>query len=413
MKFSCKYNMLVSHITSVRTVVEDPQSNEDMRNIIFKFEKTETGFKATLIGVSKNITYKEKLDESDYTFECAEDELKDGVLMFQLKSKELSDYLNAYKGVRKTKIDDIILDFGERNMIRCTVIEKLNDSDATYTSRWHFNNIPIKPNMLPSINMTAPDVELESVDNLSLSFATTCLIPNLQAGDQTYSCLLFSEKDIVTIGSTYTTIMKNNVVDEDNTVFKNMRFVYKSAELLDKLVSDKSGATSFAKMDGRIYVSSERQETIDGVDKVIECEAFISYDEKIANYQTFKDAYRKDSYFVLDRLYLKDVLKRLSLVNESIEVQIKADEGVVTLRNSKFSQDIPMSKQESLDDMRRVNFKLLPGVLSKAIIGDDNLMCSYNPDTYIYLNRQNANSFVVVFADNSDLWFSVVRTNTY
>lgn len=160
MRFSCNYNKLLGHLQNVANVVEDSLSSEDDKNIIFQFKQTEEGQVVKLVGISLQVIFREELPAEDYDLTLGADEVdQNGFAYMQLKSKDLLAFLNSYKSVRRTKVNDVILE-PANGKIKCTVTESpiVSDEelsldplagDRTMFSQWMFSNIPIKPNKLP------------------------------------------------------------------------------------------------------------------------------------------------------------------------------------------------------------------------------------------------------------------------
>ena len=132
-------------------------------------------------------------------------------------------------------------------------------------------------------------------------------------------------------------------------------------------------------------------------------ESFIQYESKLANYQPYVDMFVREHAVSMDRIYLKDVLKRFSLVDENIECSIKADEDIIGLRNTKYEQELDLLQKKAMDEFGVVKFKILPAVLDKAIIGSD---MEFSQELFIYYNKESG---VLVFSDDSGAWFTVVR----
>lgn len=422
MKFACKYTDLVTTLADVYIVAEDALSNEDMRNIVFQLSPEG---KATLIAFNQHIVIKKPIEEGVVTLEIdtEKDTLVDGFYYMSLKSKELREYLNSYKNVRTTEVEEVIFEPGDRNSIKCTTIERVSLSDEektlyenngqpipTYVSHWSFGNIPIKPTSFQYINLKADTVDITDISSQAIAFHTKNLLPIMQSGVDLYSSVMFDEQNVVVMNAAFTTIMQNNVAD--GGLFVGVRLMHKCVDFLDKLsvtsiTSADEPSSAFlkvAKLERYIYVKSETSEV------------FLIYDNKLAGYQTMSNMFKKENVITINRIYLKDVLKRLSLVHDNIEFSIKPDDNIVTLRNSKFSQDINIGYQRGMAEFGKVNFKIMPDVLNKSIIGSDEeftqMSGDYAKDVFIYF-CPTQKDIAIVFADATGKWFSVVRVKTY
>lgn len=428
MRFSCDYNTLLVNLQDVSNVVEDSLANEDTKNVIFQFKKTEEGNKVVLIGMSPTITFKRPLVEEDFSLTLEDSDLDaNGVMFMQIKSKDLLAFLNSYKSLRKTRVNEVIFT-PERNKFKCMVIESPALSEAesqrldeellynpdmpdprqeTFASSWMFDSIPIKQNMLASINLVAPEGELPVIPRAYFKAYTSSLLPIMENTTSLYGHLVFSDKHVVGYNKAFTTIMSNALASTE--VFSGIRLNYRSVSFIDKIIcnGDSEDEISVAKMERYIYFKDESTE------------AFVVYDTKLVSYQAQLDLFAKDSCVKVDRIYLKDVLKRLSLTNDAIEVDIRAEEDHIILKNSHFEQAVPIIDKFGMDAYSSVRFKIMPYVLNEAIIGDDDNYATVREDgntdranTYIYYCKHEK-STSIAFADMSNSWFTIIRVKTY
>lgn len=414
MKFTCDYLNLVQNLSDISTVAEDSMLKEEAKNIIFKFDSDGS---VTLLGiVPQMLIFKRFVERDKYRLEFTDTENQNfqaqlnesGVassLYFQLKSKELTSFLNSYKSVRRTQVDEVTFEITDRGAIRCTVLEREKDDDGyvsddakQHLSHWVFNNIPIRQNQLPDITITAPDGELVSVDNRCINLYTKNLVPIMQSGSTNlYSSLACGEDYIVAFDGAFTALMANNQ-EGFKDVFSNMCLSYRAVSFMDKVIAVNEDIL-VCKSDRHLYFKTSNSE------------AFITYTTNLPAYKAYADAFKKDHAVVLDRIYIKDILKRLSLVNESIEVTVDPETNLVNLKNSKFSQDVEILSSKAMDELGKIRYKIAPDKLTSCIIGND---AEFNYDVRIYFSRQSdGKKIAIIFTDGTGAWFSVLRANTY
>lgn len=416
MKFSCDYNVLLANLKDVSSVVEDALSSDDLKNIIFRFTKVADKVQVCLIGINQLITFRRSIAEDSYTAELADNEPNDkGVFYIQLKSKELLAFLDSYKGLRRTHVEEVTFENLDAMNIKCSILEKDNDTDAPYVSGWTFNNIGIKPNMLGAIELQQPEAELHCIPCRNILVHTRNLVPIMQNGTNLYSNMQMDSDHVVAFNPAYTTIMSNMMNIGD--VLSGLKLSYRGVSFMDKILcgdpyNDEDHA-EFNEVTGfdepYDYVNIAKTETHIFF-KTKNSEAFIRYDTKLANYESTARMFVKDHAIVIDRVYLKDILKRLSLISDLVEFNIKCKENCVELKNTKYSQDIPILQSKGLDEYENIKFKIMPDVLNKAIIGDD---AEFSGSTFVYFCPQANGSAMIVFADDSGTWFSIVKVKTY
>lgn len=384
MKLTCDYEALVSMLTSVSTVVEDAMSSEELKNIIFRVVK-DTGVE--LIGINRMITYRCQMGIGDYSIVADDAEYSDtGVYYMQIKSKELLGYLGSFRSLRRTKVKDVILEV-IKNKVQLTTVEEDLETGVELSSRWAFDNIPIKPNLLSAINLKMPEEGTYTEDTTSILLYTSCLLPIMQNGTNLYSKIVFGEDKVVAFNAAFTTLM-NNVLGD---VFKGICLSYRAISFMRNVLCD-TPSVVVAKTAQHLCFKTENSE------------AFICYDNRIADYSLYAKLFTKDHAVVLDRPYFKDVLKRLSLINDAVEFHIPADAKSITVKNSKFSQEIPVYNSKGISELGGVSFKVLPEVLNKAIIGDD---AQFSNSIFMYLAPTANGGYSLIFSDDGGFWFSV------
>ena len=429
------FDYLYNTLSNIQIVSEDSMSDEKTKTIIFKMKKDDSSLQ--LIGLNKLITLRVGFDTSKYTLEFDESDnnrFKDGILFVSLYSKELINFLSTYRSMALTRVEGIAFEFNERNMIKCIVYE-VEDSDASvsssstsedmgfigegmmeiesaseadddspskhYHSQWVFENVPIKNSILPAINIASPDKELEPISKLAMKVYTKHLIPIMDNDMAMFSMMLFIDKKVIVFNNAFTTIMSDML--NENTVFDKIRLNTKVMTFMDKNIldniADEEDTFEALRIENTDYIYLKWDNN----------EAFVRYDKNIPVYKTFLEAVSRDHYIKINRLYLRDVLKRLNLVNDSIEFTIDVNNEIVNLRNSKFSQDIEITDKEGMDTIEKLSFKIMPVILNKSIIGDDNEWRDTEPDVMICYNQNDTKNQFITFTGDTKSWVSVIR----
>lgn len=384
MKLICKYADLMAKLADVALVVEDSMSSDDMKNVIFKLYKSG---RLELVGINQIITYRTDMDAESFRTEDVKDDLfnEEDAYYFQIKSKELMAYLSTFKSVRRTEVNSTVFEI-VNNKIVLTVIETGKDDGKKLYSKWSFENVPIKPTFFSAINIEMPEQrQSENIEQIALY--TSCLLPVMQNGTNLYSKMLFDTDYVVAFNPAFTTFMKNKLGDS----FKGITLSYRAISFLKNIICAAESVT-LAKTDQFLCF------------KTAEVEAFIRYDNRTPDISIYLKMMKKDHAIALDRPYFKDVLKRLSLVKDTVEIVIPDGAAEISVSNTKFNQDVPIIKNKGMAELGEVKFKILPEVLNKAIIGDDN---SFSATLYLYLAPTAHNGYVLMFGDDGDVWDSV------
>jgi hypothetical protein len=409
----------MTNLTDLATIVEDTSASTETKVFIFMLHKTEAGNKVKLIGISPTITLRRELPESDYQLQLNDEDVdpNTGVRYIAFKSKEILDFLSSYKSLRRTKVDEVIFE-PLKNKFKWTIIESHNFSkeeldkinqelswtpdapdprEEKFVSSWTFDAVMIQPKRLPNIELPTPEGELEHENgNNELEFLSKSLTPLVENNPSSmFGYMNFDTQYIVAFTKACTAIMANFI---PGNTFKGIRLSYAVLSFIDKVIS-KEENIQFTKTDRHVYFKTDKSE------------AFVVYDTKLVPYDTQMKLYNPSSMVSIDRIYLKDIIKRFSLANDTIEFTVDVTNGTIKMANSRFTQELSILSSANESEIEEVHFKISPKILDTAIIGDDSTFdrkdMEHGSEIFIYVNKNNRNS--VSFGDASKLWFSIVN----
>lgn len=419
-----KYKELLAILTEVATVIDDSLANEDMKNIIFEINNDVLN----IITTSTTIVYKHSVDKEIYVLDIKEDEYTqeddDLVYRFQLKSKELLNFLNTYKSSKRTQANEVKITTLDNMHIECKVTEEEivktvqkeeTDSDEigflseqgnveetttqrkgfVSTSKWLFNTAAIKLSILMSIKQKVDaNADVKEIKGKDIAYHTKNMLQVVSNKIPTYSYTLFDKEYVLGFNPAYTTVMKNRL--NTDGLFENIKLSYKVIQFLDKIIS-KNETVKVVKTQTHLCVMTDNSVS------------FLIYETKMPNYRPYIDLFIKNFYISLDKMFLKDIIKRLSLLKETIEFDIDVPNRVIRLSNSKFSQPIIIQHSHNMDD-RTFHFKIMPEVLTKAI------SCSnyedMNNELRLYYCPSESTT-ILVFTDGEDSWFTTAKIAIY
>lgn len=423
MNITFKYKELVAILSEVATVIDESLANEDMKNIIFEIKNDVLN----IITTSTAIVYKRTVDKSIYSFAIDENEYtqedNNVVYRFQLKSKELLNFLNTYKSLKRTQANEVKFTTLENKRVECSVTEEEvvknvtdNDNETdeigflsdkqdnidkkvrkgfVSKSRWMFTTSAIKLSILNSIKQNVDENEKEiELKGTDIAYHTKNMLQVVSNKIPTYSYTLFDKEYVLGFNPAYTTVMKNKL--NTDGIFENMKLSYKVIQFLDKIIS-KNDKVKVVKTQTHLCVITDNSVS------------FLIYETKMPNYRPYIDLYTRNFYISVDKLFLKDILKRLSLLKETIEFDVDVPNRVINLSNSKFSQPIHIDTSYNMDD-RRFRFKIMPEVLTKAI-SCSNYDESNNELRLYYCPSESTT--ILVFTDAEDTWFTTAKIAIY
>ena len=448
MRLSCKYNALMSALSSVSLIAEDALSHEDMKNIIFRL----TPNSCHLVGINALVVYKKTIDPSTYSIEFDENDLGDNqVYYFSLKSKELMSFLGTFKTLNKTVADEVTFQ-SINGKIRTSVFELPKDAvskdepqdismsggvaitvqDSSVSapaapvendvkpivSYWMFDSLPIKPVYIPDIELVYKEDGGFTTKTDIIQFYVSTLLPILQtSGNSLYSKMFFTDEIVMVFNTAFTVLMSNgasNIFGDDKSapsplppipsVLKNLCLPYRVVSYLRDIISS-TDEISINKMENDLRIGL----SVDG-----DFSAFIKYEPKTAEYTPYLERFQKTNGLILDRLYFRDVLKRLSLTGDNIMFNFNVTGGVITVSNTRFTQDIVPLKVKGFEGITEIKFKIMPDVLNKAIIGDDRGIASdstggFDTMVFLYLTPTDKGDYILNIADSTGVWFSTAN----
>lgn len=397
MKFNCNYDKLTEVLSNCSQVVEDGMSSEELKNVIFRFTKSDASSKVEVIGINRLITYKQDIAPEYVSLELDANEVDEfGMLHIQIKSKSLNGFLGTFKSMRRTRADEVVLENKGEGKILCSVLEKDIETEKAFVSHYTFENVPIQAGIRNKLKLAKPTDNITEFESVKILFHLQTLSGVLDQGKgaNMFNYIMFGEDHVVALSTTFASVMQNIV--KDGGIFKDIKLAYKAVSFLDKLLTG-TDSVRIARTDTHLFVQTDSGE------------AFVTYETKLAVYSHYIELFKRDSGISLDRLYLKDILKRLSLDNDNVELTIKADEGILEVKNTRFSQNIPLMSDKNMSGYGAVKFKIMPDSITKAILGSD---AEFGSNLFVYYCPHEDKKANIVFSDETDTWFTVLRVNT-
>lgn len=426
MRLSCKYDILLSVLQDVASVVEDAMADAETQNIIFRFMIGEDGAPGIkLVGYSPTLIYKREFgDNTSYSLSVEQSDLKvDGVGYFQIKSKDLIGFLNSYKSLRRTQVKEVIFE-PVRDKIKCTVIEvpRLSDEkqieinetreldpdyvdpeeSREFVSQYMFSSIPIKPTIVQRIEYELPQTEYQTLLDADLKVYTETMFKNMENVSSLYGTMCFLENHVGVSTRSFTSVMVNfTVKDGEYPVFVDLGLSYKVMSFIDKIVC-RHRDFKVAKTQNKLFFVMDTGEA---------CVDYIT--KGIRSFDGHRALFKKDSYFVLDKLYFRDILKRLALSDSSIRFRVDAENSKLLIENDVYSQEIDFLASQNITQFNNMHFTVMPDTANSALLETEKFL-SEEDDMYVYMcAAEQKDKVYVCFSDKRALWFSLLKTKVY
>lgn len=379
MKAKVSYSELSSVLGYVNTILSDKTVDDKMKNVIFLVEEEDV----TVVGYSALTFARTKLNN-------VEIEGVEGKWDFQVKSAELNKIIASYSTLYKTKVDFIEFEkTPSSNKIKVIVHEeaiKEEDSRLSQTGRFLLDSVPILDSVNKEIHMDFPE-DSDSILSGDLLFYIDSLFP-LMSNDSSSSLvskLNFSNDYIFVMASYISSFFVNKLPDS----FKDVTLGYSSVNFLKKLCEGVE-SINVQRIDRYLCIQSGMTE------------AFLKYQKVKVKHDSYVKRMSTDNGIVLDRLYLKDVLKRMMVSSQDGVAQMK--ELGLEVSNNGFMQVIPVNKKKG--EVDNLKFKISVPVLVKTILGNDSV---FPDELFLYFVKTGPTGYLLYVKDATGGWFSTIQ----
>jgi hypothetical protein len=309
----------------------------------------------------------------------------------QINSSELAKILGTYTSLSRTKVDSV--EFRE-NETRVQVIVHESDLDEEQdlfggVTSYSLDNIKIKDRLLDDLKLKFEEESAESVNVTELDMVLSTLIPVMDSKKGVNNNFIHFADDVIFVMDTRCQVFYKNILPE---VLHNVSLRYTSVSYMKKM-SETSNHLLMVLQGNKFAVRSE-----DG-----SIEAFINYIPVRFNYKPTYEGITKANGVILDRKFLKDILRRLSTMGADATFTIKEDG--VYIRTNDFSRVMPINNAKG--DIMGIEFKMKTSLLSYMIVGDDSIMSS---DLFLYLEKATRGvGYQLSVSDDSGAFISNAR----
>lgn len=306
----------------------------------------------------------------------------------QVNSSELSKILGTFTGLSRTKVDSV--EFRENHAkVQVIVHESGIDEESQDfggDTSYSLDNIKIKERLLNDVSVTFDEDSAESVDSTEVDMVLSTLMPIMDSKKGVNNNLIHFAKDMIFVMDNRGQVFYQNILPE---VFHNSTFRYTSVAYIRKMI-ESSNYLSVVLQGNKFAIRSE-----DGT-----IEAFINQIPVRFNYKPTLEGITKESGVILDRSFLKDILRRLAIMGTDPLFSIQ-EEGV-HITTSEFSRVVPIMNAKG--DIYGKEFKVKTSLLSSMIVGEDSIM---SPNLFMYLEKAKRGvGYQLTVSDDSGAFLS-------
>lgn len=310
----------------------------------------------------------------------------------QVNSSELSKILGTFSNLSRTRVESIEFKV-HKSKVQVIVHESALDEDyqdfAGDTS-YSLDSINIKEKTLQDISVEFDDENAVDVDSMELDIVLSTLLPIMDSKKGLNNNQIHFASDQIFVMDNRSQIFYKNILPE---VFSNSSFRYTSVAYMRKLIQT-SNHLRVVISGNKFAIRSENGEV----------EAYINQLGVRFNYKPTLEKITKENGIILDRAFLKDIIRRLSIMGSDPKVSIQEDGVHITTES--FSRVIPISNSKG--NVEGMEFKVNSSLLASMIIGDDSVMSN---NLFLYLEPVKPRGIQLTISDDSGAFLSNTKVS--
>lgn len=403
MLITVSYDVLDKEMSTLTSLLSDKNLAENSKSVIFWVK--DGGVR--LCAYNGNISTATLLP--DAVIEATEEELATEHFI-TIMSKDIMNPLGTFKGLQRTVASDVEFDI-EENKIKMSISEVAmddveEDRKHLYSQKTPFLVARHKNNSLvsKSINELNFDGEGKVIDSPTLMFYLDLLYPvvSREVRDNT-SYIMFGDEHVYTALPTYVAIVDNAFGSDESRVelpeeLRGFKLQNTSANFLRNLITQ-SDTFEVSRKDlerSAVELTVKSGNTVTS----IKCPDMARAHNITGNLVV------PEHGVVVDKGYLLDALKRISLIPDPATITIKIADGVATmdLKSKLVKQTIPVLTSKGEGEFI---FQLKADMVSNLIFGQSKVLGS---DTFIYIEKDDSGQKVsLAFKDTTKLWMTKVQ----
>lgn len=310
----------------------------------------------------------------------------------QVNSSELSKILGTFSNLSRTRVESIEFKV-HKSKVQVIVHESALDEDyqdfAGDTS-YSLDSINIKEKTLQDISVEFDDENAVDVDSMELDIVLSTLLPIMDSKKGLNNNQIHFAIDQIFVMDNRSQIFYKNILPG---VFSNSSFRYTSVAYMRKLIQT-SNHLRVVISGNKFAIRSESGEV----------EAYINQLGVRFNYKPTLEKITKENGIILDRAFLKDIIRRLSIMGSDPKVSIQEDGVHITTES--FSRVIPISNSKG--NVEGMEFKVNSSLLASMIIGDDSVMSN---NLFLYLEPVKPRGIQLTISDDSGAFLSNTKVS--
>ncbi len=370
---------------TVSSIVNDKMLQDEHKNLVIWIKDGVVNF----VGSNGNIISATKV-ACAVNFEGAPNE----ETFVQLRAKDINDVLAALKGLKRTRVESVEFVIKENEAIllihEVALDDEMQNAD-TYkqTSKYRITKSRLKDIIKNDIQKIVVDTNGINITSADALVFINALLPTVakETREATMN-VMFGTDYYYSVLSTYVALMGNKLSPE----FSGFRLPNSVVAFLKSFISSED-SFSFCreeKGNGLVHLTVKNSTSV----ALIKC-ADMAKAFDVTNFVSLPV-----NGIELDKMYLIDVIKRISLSSDAVFIEVKVIDGVgsFSVVSKSMTQSVPVIRAKGDGEY---SFSIRAELLSSVVFSH----ASYFSDTvFMYFEKGAKGNIVMACTDNLQLW---------
>lgn len=404
MKISLKYEVMDKALNTLMPIINDKLLAEDLKNVTLHIK----GDVGKLVATSTQIT--SAVDTDLLEVEFADEDIVEidsegrKEAFVQMRAKELDNILSTFKGLKRTKVSKITLNVDETSVVMDVHEEPIdkempNAEKYVRVTKFRLVRLRIRGILLDEIKSVqtkpASNVEIPTGD---LLLYVNALLPNIKNEKRdTFNAINYSDNYIYTSSSSYVAVMNNAFEEVGVDCLNGFRLQNSKADFLKSFVNDveKVEFTKSLLERGGVLLTVVKPGAIATL-KCPDMSKVRDISSEISNLSELKG-------IEVDKIYLLDVLKRVKLSSDIINVEVDTLNRLMKLKSKTVVQELPILSNKGAEGVYKFTLKV--DVVDSLIFAHTNMF----DDVLTMAFKNEGNTVTLVCSDSTELWQTVIK----
>lgn len=391
-------------LNTLMPIINDKLLAEDLKNVTLHIK----GDVGKLVATSTQITSAVDTDllEVEFTDEDIVEIDSEGrkEAFIQMRAKELDNILSTFKGLKRTKVSKITLNVDETSVVMDVHEEPIdkempNAEKYVRVTKFRLVRLRIRGILLDEIKsvQTKPDTNVE-IPTGDLLLYVNALLPNIKNEKRdTFNAINYSDNYIYTSSSSYVAVMNNAFEEVGVDCLNGFRLQNSKADFLKSFVNDveKVEFTKSLLERGGVLLTVVKP----GAIATLKCPDMSKVRDislEISNLSELKG-------IEVDKIYLLDVLKRVKLSSDIINVEVDTLNRLMKLKSKTVVQELPILSNKGAEGVYKFTLKV--DVVDSLIFAHTNMF----DDVLTMAFKNEGNTVTLVCSDSTELWQTVIK----